>query len=159
LLEVFDGRFTFTRQDARFDYGELLYNMLVEFRGRIINITFNPRDGKVHLISVRPASREGRKERCQAPGKRVRPPGAPIGRASTASRTRRSSMAASDADNPATKVEDWTQGFVGLPRLKTPVNAKFDADVVAWFKSFGRGYQTHMNAVLRKYMEAHRTTG
>ena len=35
--------------------------MLVEYKGRIINITFNPRSGKVYLISVRPASREERK--------------------------------------------------------------------------------------------------
>jgi uncharacterized protein (DUF4415 family) len=42
---------------------------------------------------------------------------------------------------------------------KTPVNAKFDADVVDWFKSQGRGYQTRMNAVLRRYMEAHRKAG
>ncbi len=68
-------------------------------------------------------------------------------------------MAAKDAENPATKAEDWAHGFVGLPPLKTPVNAKFDADVVEWFKSLGRGYQTRMNAVLRKYMEAHRKAG
>jgi uncharacterized DUF497 family protein len=61
LIEVFDGRFAFVREDTRFDYGELRYNMLVEFRGRIINVTFNPRLGKVHLISARPASREERK--------------------------------------------------------------------------------------------------
>jgi len=39
------------------------------------------------------------------------------------------------------------------------VNAKFDVDVVDWFKSQGRGYQTRMNAVLRRYMEAHRKAG
>ena len=68
-------------------------------------------------------------------------------------------MAANDADNLASEAEDWTQGFVGLPPLKTPANAKFDADVGAWFKSLGRGYQTRMNAVLRKYMDAHRKAG
>lgn len=61
LLDVFDGRFCVTRQDTRNDYGELRYNMLAEYKGRIINITFNPRAGRVHLISVRPASREERK--------------------------------------------------------------------------------------------------
>ncbi|HEU0147455.1 MAG TPA: BrnA antitoxin family protein [Bradyrhizobium sp.] len=68
-------------------------------------------------------------------------------------------MARADRDNPATGAEDWANAFVGLPPLKTPVNAKFDVDVVEWFKSQGRGYQTRMNAVLRKYMEAHRKTG
>jgi|KBSMisStaDraftv2_1062788.scaffolds.fasta_scaffold920569_2 uncharacterized protein (DUF4415 family) len=68
-------------------------------------------------------------------------------------------MAARDADNPATKKEDWAKAFIGAPPLKTPVNAKFDVDVVEWFKSQGRGYQTRMNAVLRRYMEVHRKAG
>jgi uncharacterized protein (DUF4415 family) len=68
-------------------------------------------------------------------------------------------MAEADIDNPVTEEKDWANAFIGLPPLKTPVNAKFDVDVVAWFKSQGRGYQTRMNAVLRKYMEAHRKTG
>ncbi len=68
-------------------------------------------------------------------------------------------MAARDADNPATKREDWAKSFIGAPPLKTPVNAKFDVDVVAWFKAQGRGYQSRMNAVLRRYMEVHRKAG
>ena len=68
-------------------------------------------------------------------------------------------VAARDADNPVTKKEDWAKAFLGAPPLKTPVNAKFDVDVVEWFKSQGRGYQARMNAVLRRYMEVHRKTG
>ena len=68
-------------------------------------------------------------------------------------------LAQADTENPATTADDWAHGVVGLPPLKMPVNAKFDADVVAWFKSQGRGYQTRMNAVLRLYMETHRKTG
>lgn len=65
-------------------------------------------------------------------------------------------MAASDTDNPATSKDDWANAFIGLPPLTVPVNAKFDSDVVDWFKSQGRGYQARMNAVLRRYMEVHR---
>ena len=57
---VFDGRFVVTRQDRRFDYGEDRYNMLAELRGRVVNVTFTPRGDRMHLISVRPASREER---------------------------------------------------------------------------------------------------
>jgi len=39
---------------------------------------------------------------------------------------------------------------------KRAIYAKFDEDVVAYFQSFGRGYQARMNAILRAYMEAHR---
>src|SRR5438477_11769753 len=61
MAEVFDGRFVVTRLDTRFRYDELRYNMLAEFHGRIVNVTFTPRMGKAHLISVPPASREERK--------------------------------------------------------------------------------------------------
>lgn len=68
-------------------------------------------------------------------------------------------MAKADKDNPATTIEDWATAEIGPPPLKTPVNAKFDADVVNWFKAQGRGYQSRMNAVLRRYMETHRKAG
>ena len=68
-------------------------------------------------------------------------------------------MAAADSDNPATAAADWASSEIGVPPLKTAVNAKFDVEVVNWFKSQGRGYQTRMNAVLRKYMQAHRKAG
>jgi uncharacterized DUF497 family protein len=58
VAEAFDGRFCVTRLDARKDYGEARCNMLVEFKSRVLNITFNPRAGR--LISARPASREER---------------------------------------------------------------------------------------------------
>lgn len=61
LAELFDGRFVVTRRDERFSYGEPRYNMLAQFRGRIVNVTFTPRAGLAHLISARPASREERK--------------------------------------------------------------------------------------------------
>jgi uncharacterized protein (DUF4415 family) len=68
-------------------------------------------------------------------------------------------IAADDEENPATSGEDWIDAVVGPPPVKTPVNAKFDRDVVEWFKSQGRGYQTRMNAVLRSYMQAKKKTG
>jgi uncharacterized protein (DUF4415 family) len=36
--------------------------------------------------------------------------------------------------------------------LKAKVNCTLDADVVAWLKKDGRGYQTRMNAILRRAM-------
>ena len=32
---------------------------------------------------------------------------------------------------------------------------RIDADVLEWFKSMGKGYQTRINAVLRAYKAAH----
>ena|ERR1035441_8625743 len=37
--------------------------------------------------------------------------------------------------------------------IKKPVTLRLDADVIAWFKKSGRGYQTRINRALRKMME------
>jgi uncharacterized protein (DUF4415 family) len=39
---------------------------------------------------------------------------------------------------------------------KTRLGLRIDADVLAWFRRQGRGWQTRMNAVLRAYYEAQR---
>ena len=38
---------------------------------------------------------------------------------------------------------------------KVPVKINYDADVLEWFRSYGKGYQTKMNMALREYMLAH----
>ncbi|MGQ0429911.1 MAG: BrnA antitoxin family protein [Gammaproteobacteria bacterium] len=45
------------------------------------------------------------------------------------------------------------QGFPESPR-KAAISLRLDADVLAWFKAQGPGYQTRINAVLRAYKEA-----
>jgi uncharacterized protein (DUF4415 family) len=62
-------------------------------------------------------------------------------------------LADQDKDNPATTETDWAEAVTFAPLRKTTINARFDADVVAWFKAQGPGYQPRMNAVLRHYME------
>jgi len=37
---------------------------------------------------------------------------------------------------------------------KALLSLRIDADVIAWFKAQGPGYQSRMNALLRAYMEA-----
>ena len=41
---------------------------------------------------------------------------------------------------------------------KVPVKINYDADVIEWFRSFGKGYKTRMNAALREYMLTHYRT-
>ncbi|MHB9296074.1 hypothetical protein PilKf_01828 [Pillotina sp. SPG140] len=43
--------------------------------------------------------------------------------------------------------------------VKIPLHLHVDADIVAWFKSGGRGYQTRMNAALREVMQKKRASG
>ena len=37
--------------------------------------------------------------------------------------------------------------------VKKPVTVRLDADVLAWFKRDGRGYQTRINQALRQVMK------
>ena len=41
--------------------------------------------------------------------------------------------------------------------VKKQITIRLDEDVLRWFRSQGRGYQTRINALLRAYMEAHRS--
>lgn len=62
--------------------------------------------------------------------------------------------AMSDPDNPPTDYEFWKNAVLTMPHPKQSISLRVDQDVLEWFKSRGRGYQTLMNAVLRSYMEA-----
>jgi uncharacterized protein (DUF4415 family) len=65
-----------------------------------------------------------------------------------------------DNDAPAWTPEMFARAIVrkGLepvPR-KSLLSLRIDSDVLEWFRAKGRGYQSHMNALLRAYMEAHK---
>jgi len=42
---------------------------------------------------------------------------------------------------------------VELPRPKADLHMRVDRDVLDYFRSQGKGYQTRINAVLRSYVE------
>jgi len=49
----------------------------------------------------------------------------------------------------------WTNAVVVRPERKSQITLRLDADILDWFKSQGKGYQTRINAVLRAYKKAH----
>lgn len=51
------------------------------------------------------------------------------------------------------QLAEMEQGRFYRP-VKQQITARLDADVLAWLKSQGRGYQTRMNAILRREMMA-----
>jgi uncharacterized protein (DUF4415 family) len=57
-------------------------------------------------------------------------------------------------DIPATA--DWSKAVVGkfYRPIKKSLTIRVDADVLAWLRAQGKGYQTRINALLRKAMEA-----
>ena len=62
------------------------------------------------------------------------------------------------AEHPAAEMKHIVRGIArqGLQpiSLKASISLCIDADVLAWFKAQGAGYQTRMNAVLRAFKEA-----
>jgi len=43
-----------------------------------------------------------------------------------------------------------------LPTTKAKICLRLDRDVLAWFRSRGKGYQTAINAALRAYIDVHK---
>ncbi len=55
------------------------------------------------------------------------------------------------SDIPATIPEQWREAEQGrfYRRIKQQLTLRIDADVIAWYKSQGKGYQTRINELLR----------
>ena len=53
------------------------------------------------------------------------------------------------------EIKDWSKAVVGkfYRPIKKSLTIRVDADVLAWLKSRGKGYQTRINALLREAME------
>ena len=60
------------------------------------------------------------------------------------------------SDSPETDEAFWADAELVMPAKKKPVYIRLDPDVLEWFRSLGKGYQTKINSVLRNYMEHHR---
>jgi uncharacterized protein (DUF4415 family) len=58
------------------------------------------------------------------------------------------------SDIPRLGSDFWRKATVRMPQKKETVTLRLDPDVLAWFRSLGRGYQTRINAVLRSYVQA-----
>ncbi len=62
-----------------------------------------------------------------------------------------------DEDIDTTEIPEtteWSKAVVGkfYRPLKEPVTIRLDADVLAWLRAQGPGYQTRINSVLRLFM-------
>jgi uncharacterized protein (DUF4415 family) len=64
-----------------------------------------------------------------------------------------------DADIDLTdmpEVLDWSKAEIGkfYRPTKQPVTIRLDTDIINWLKSYGRGYQTRTNMLLRHAMKS-----
>jgi uncharacterized protein (DUF4415 family) len=53
------------------------------------------------------------------------------------------------------EITDWSKAVVGkfYRPIKKSLTIRVDADVLAWLKSQGKGYQTRINSLLRDAMQ------
>lgn len=58
------------------------------------------------------------------------------------------------SDIPPLDETFWARAFPNpfFKPVKTHASVRIDSDVLAWLKSQGKGYQTRLNAILRKEM-------
>jgi len=61
-----------------------------------------------------------------------------------------------DPEARPTDANFWKKAKVTLPQPKQTVTIRLDADLLGWLRR-QKGYQTRINAVLRTYMEAHKS--
>jgi uncharacterized protein (DUF4415 family) len=73
-----------------------------------------------------------------------------------------------DADSPATSAADWSQAFTSHSAIelhqeaarrahpaKEQIAIQYDADVLAYFRATGKGWQTRMNEALKEWLKEH----
>lgn len=62
---------------------------------------------------------------------------------------------ASIRDDPdwAGEETDWSKATLVYPISKQALSIRVDRDVIDFFKAEGKGYQTRINAVLRRFMQ------
>lgn len=56
---------------------------------------------------------------------------------------------------PPLDAEWFRNAELVIPASKVATSIRVDGDVMDWFRTQGRGWQTRMNAVLRAYAKAH----
>jgi uncharacterized protein (DUF4415 family) len=61
------------------------------------------------------------------------------------------------SDAPFLPHAKWMKAADQLPHTKKQITLRIDADVLEFFKHTGQRYQSRMNAVLRSYVDAHKS--
>ena len=59
-----------------------------------------------------------------------------------------------DADDAMEEI-DWVTTELPKPPRKDHMTLRIDSDVLAWFRAQGKGYQSRINAILRRYYQQH----
>jgi uncharacterized protein (DUF4415 family) len=52
---------------------------------------------------------------------------------------------------------DWTRAKLVLPQAKKSIHLRLEKEIIDFFKSKGKGHISRMQAVLKAYVDAHRS--
>ena len=63
------------------------------------------------------------------------------------------------SDIPELDDSFWEKAKMTKPITKQSISIRLDSDILDWFKSQGKGYQTFINSVLRTYVEHQKNQG
>lgn len=162
-------------RDDRKDYGEQRFNMLAKIEGRVSTSPSrsaerspgsspqekqtNGSSGAMKKTKTRAVLIDGKAYQKKADGSLV-----PLkGKTDWKRLDRQTSaqvedVAASDREGAPMSDAEWARAEIVRPE-KVAVGIKLDNDVLGWFKSQGKGYQTRINSVLRQYYQTHRKVG
>lgn len=143
--EAIWDNFTITREDTREDYGEKRMVTFGFLHGEVVVLVHTDRGDDMHVIFYA-------KLRNMKRAITLKPP-------------KRISAKVVDRDNPP-----WSEEMLGPPVLrrgrgpqKAPTKVlttlRLDADVIAFFRAQGPGYQSRINEALRRVKEGGLTTG
>jgi uncharacterized protein (DUF4415 family) len=67
-------------------------------------------------------------------------------------------IAANDREGAPMSDAEWASAEIVRPE-KVAVGIKLDSDVLGWFKAQGKGYQTRINTILRRFYEVQQKSG
>ena len=65
-------------------------------------------------------------------------------------------LVASDEDERGLQA-DWTRAQLVMPQAKQSVHLRLEQEIIAFFKAKGKGHISRMQAVLKAYVDAHRS--
>jgi uncharacterized protein (DUF4415 family) len=63
----------------------------------------------------------------------------------------------SEAEDEGSLRPDWTQAKLILPQAKKSVHLRLEQEIIEFFKSKGKGHISRMQAVLKAYVDAHKS--
>ena len=158
LAADFDWSQALIAEDTRQAYPEKRYQALGLIEEHLYMLVFTPREGDLHVISLRRANRRERiRYMPHKPNPERLDDDAPELGAEWFAKARPATQVLEGmfGKSAAKEMLQPKRGRPALAQTKEHVNIRLDADVLGAFKETGAGWQTRMNNALRDWLKNH----